>query len=344
MHRQDRQADIANFSDSGSLGSCAEGSLAQGPWHQEDLADTSAVEPLLPMIEECNTQLRPGRYSISASVVSSSETFLYRVKNNLKSLGISVLKPGYFALVVPLRWPGSYTVNGQPATGDAVYTTDGEDCFILRGDPRETMGIITPRSRLLETIGALGGRAPEDALIDNRPLRLPEAQMARLRAGLLSLMHRAGTRARTGLAGDGLESLERRAHFLLADAWVAGQPAALRALPSHRALRIVRRAEEYFLERMETGPVGLADICHATGAGKTTLYNAFQKICGEPPLVIYRRHRLAKARSLLLTAAPERGAVKRAATGAGLTELGRFAIEYRRLFGESPSETLRRSL
>jgi AraC-like DNA-binding protein len=31
------------------------------------------------------------------------------------------------------------------------------------------------------------------------------------------------------------------------------------------------------------------------------------------------------------------------ATGLGFVELGRFSVEYRRMFGESPSETLHRS-
>lgn len=39
-----------------------------------------------------------------------------------------------------------------------------------------------------------------------------------------------------------------------------------------------------------------------------------------------------------------RGAVKRVALGVGLTEFGRFSVEYRQLFGESPTTTLRRKL
>jgi AraC-like DNA-binding protein len=34
--------------------------------------------------------------------------------------------------------------------------------------------------------------------------------------------------------------------------------------------------------------------------------------------------------------------VKRAAYDAGFTEMGRFSVEYRRFFGESPSDTLHR--
>jgi len=46
---------------------------------------------------------------------------------------------------------------------------------------------------------------------------------------------------------------------------------------------------------------------------------------------------------MLLGTVPGRSAIKRAALGAGLTHLGRFAAEYRDLFGESPSATLNQS-
>lgn len=66
-------------------------------------------------------------------------------------------------------------------------------------------------------------------------------------------------------------------------------------------------------------------------------------MCGESPLAYFHKRWLMRARSALLNLAPERGAVKRAALGAGLTELGRFSVEYQRLFGESPSVTLNKS-
>jgi len=56
-----------------------------------------------------------------------------------------------------------------------------------------------------------------------------------------------------------------------------------------------------------------------------------------------RERRLIKAGSILLNSAPERLAVKRAALDVGFTELGRFSMAYRRIFGESPSATLIRS-
>jgi transcriptional regulator GlxA family with amidase domain len=43
-----------------------------------------------------------------------------------------------------------------------------------------------------------------------------------------------------------------------------------------------------------------------------------------------------------LTAADPGDCVTRIATDCGFSQLGRFAVEYRQRFGESPSETLKR--
>jgi AraC-like DNA-binding protein len=79
------------------------------------------------------------------------------------------------------------------------------------------------------------------------------------------------------------------------------------------------------------------------GVSQSSLHLAFYSVCGEPPLAYFHKRRLMRARSALLNSAPERSAVKRAALDVGFTELGRFSVEYRRLFGESPSVTLNRS-
>lgn len=92
----------------------------------------------------------------------------------------------------------------------------------------------------------------------------------------------------------------------------------------------------------EGKPVSLADLCQAAGVSKTSLYNAFHQICGESPLDYFRKRQLMQARSILLNTNPRWGAIKRAALSVGLTEFGRFSVEYRQVFGESPSATLKK--
>jgi transcriptional regulator GlxA family with amidase domain len=59
------------------------------------------------------------------------------------------------------------------------------------------------------------------------------------------------------------------------------------------------------------------------------------------PMQYLRNSRFGKVRAALLRADPEES-VTEIAMNWGFTHMGRFAVEYRQRFGESPSESLRR--
>jgi len=71
-----------------------------------------------------------------------------------------------------------------------------------------------------------------------------------------------------------------------------------------------------------------------------TLEYAFREKMGITPLQFLRGYRMNCARRDSSTAAPGSTTVTTVATGWGFSELGRFAGEYRRMFGELPSQTL----
>jgi AraC family ethanolamine operon transcriptional activator len=75
--------------------------------------------------------------------------------------------------------------------------------------------------------------------------------------------------------------------------------------------------------------------------GARTLNTAFQEVTGESPMQFIKRRRLNAARHALSTGKAE--SVKSTALDHGFWHLGRFAHEYRNLFGEGPSETLLRA-
>lgn len=113
-----------------------------------------------------------------------------------------------------------------------------------------------------------------------------------------------------------------------------------RSTPQTRR-RVVRRVEEYLDAKREDVP-SIAALCALAGVSERTLEYAFREHLGTTPLRFLKLRRLNRVRRELLD--PEPGAsVANAAHGAGVHGLGRFAGEYRSLFGELPSETLRRS-
>jgi AraC-like DNA-binding protein len=75
----------------------------------------------------------------------------------------------------------------------------------------------------------------------------------------------------------------------------------------------------------------------------STLENAFKTVTGVTPHAFFLRRRLNQARSVLLREDPLERRVTDIASELGFSELGRFAVRYREMFGESPSQTLRRN-
>jgi transcriptional regulator GlxA family with amidase domain len=106
-----------------------------------------------------------------------------------------------------------------------------------------------------------------------------------------------------------------------------------------RSRDLVERAERLALD-VETS-CDIAALCRALAVSERTLRKAFHRIHGLPPHRCLRRSRLSWARQELMLARDRSVTVTEIATALGFVELGRFSVEYRRMFGESPSTTLR---
>ena len=104
---------------------------------------------------------------------------------------------------------------------------------------------------------------------------------------------------------------------------------------------IVARLEE-FLEANLDRPLYLAEICTAIGVAERTLRLACEEHLGMGPIRYFSLRRMQTVRCALLRADPSTATVTQIATDHGFWELGRFSVTYRSLFGEPPSETLRR--
>jgi len=112
-------------------------------------------------------------------------------------------------------------------------------------------------------------------------------------------------------------------------------------LGDRRHSAIIARFEE-FLEANLDRAIYLTEICAAIGVAERTLRAACEEHLGMGPIRFLALRRMHLVRRALLHAHPSEATVTRIATDQGFWELGRFSVAYRALFGESPSETLRR--
>ncbi len=84
-------------------------------------------------------------------------------------------------------------------------------------------------------------------------------------------------------------------------------------------------------------------LCEAFTISERTLRKAFHRVYGLPPYRCLKMLRLVQARHALLSRDRGLVTVTQIAMYFGFVELGRFSVEYRRMFGERPSQTLCRS-
>jgi transcriptional regulator GlxA family with amidase domain len=106
--------------------------------------------------------------------------------------------------------------------------------------------------------------------------------------------------------------------------------------------RIVERFEEIARGNLGTS-MRIADLCRAVGVTPRTLERAVRAVHAATPVEFLHALRLTEARQTLLSKCGSARSVTEVATRFGFREFGRFAGEYRERFGESPSETLRRT-
>jgi len=107
--------------------------------------------------------------------------------------------------------------------------------------------------------------------------------------------------------------------------------------------RVAKQARDYIHEHYAS-PIRIEDLCRATGVGVRTLQRCFSDYFDLTIRDYIKTVRLDAARRGLRAARPLETTVAAIATRNGLSHFGRFSIEFRKRFGELPSDVLARSL
>lgn len=100
------------------------------------------------------------------------------------------------------------------------------------------------------------------------------------------------------------------------------------------------RCEDYLQEHADTD-VSISDIAEHLGVSIRSLQRTFQNEHGTTPMRRLKQIRLERVRSRLLNADVNES-ITNLAFASGFTHLGAFAADYKKRFGETPSETRKR--
>jgi AraC family ethanolamine operon transcriptional activator len=287
-------------------------------------------------------QLTCGQFSGSCRELTMRHFQVVRETNNIPVNMYGTLWPESFVLSMPLRMLGNGSING--------LTWGPGSSVILRGD-RGHEAIMPPAdvlhlaldARVLEHYISLVEGVSLAGRLTQGPIVLPEsAAIIGLTAHLLDLLDYSFGCALTTLA----EEVQRD---ILQEVLGRVTPVVLGHLgslgPSKTSVernRIVQRAREFVLDRIGArDPVQIIDVCRALAVSRRTLQYSFEEVLGLNPATYLRVLRLNRARRDLLANDVNALQVKDVASRWGFWHLSRFGAEYRELYGELPSVTLK---
>jgi AraC family ethanolamine operon transcriptional activator len=281
-------------------------------------------------------QLGPGRLRGRYFAVQAAGLRIGAEEWSLGILRVGHAPRGAVTFLVPVGHGGSPRIQRRPvAAGDVVVRFGGEELDYRSAGPARLVTVSVEGTALDAHLRALLGRPLGELRLQGRlnGLRTDDRALLRL---CLELAGRAAVGPQ--VLGDPAFAwkLERRVLGLL----LAGFETACPPSAPRRGRALARRAEAWLRQSLAEPPT-IAALCCALHVSPRTLHEAFREHLGTTPKAYLKVLRLNAARHDLL----EGGANKRVTDAAldwGFLHFGWFARDYRRLFGETPSQTLQR--
>ena len=221
----------------------------------------------------------------------------------------------------------------------ALHNSRSIICYRLSGATR--WGSVSLPLEDWPEIGTVAGRdlTPSADLPTMTPPEPAIARLRRLHAAAIHLGERAPELIASAEVAHGLEQ-----NLIQAVVDCLGPPSAEEGtLAQRRHTTIIRRFRKA-LEETVGKAIYVPEICVAIGVADRTLRQCCQEHFGMGPKRYLLLRRMHLANEVLRKAAPGEISVTDIATKFGFWELGRFAVYYRSVFGESPSATLRQNL
>jgi AraC family ethanolamine operon transcriptional activator len=109
----------------------------------------------------------------------------------------------------------------------------------------------------------------------------------------------------------------------------------------NRSRQLIQKAEELLGSHMDQ-PLRIGQLCREMDVSERTLRHAFDKLTGTSPLAYLKTQRLNRVYRVLRDAEPSEVMIKQVAYANGFYHLGHFCRDYKQMFYESPSDTLKR--
>ncbi len=299
------------------------------------LDDFDALQGLSPLWEEHYSQIGRGRADIRVAMATTEHVQIGYVARSpgLRVRGWST--SGTSALAIPLSTPLMY-FQGSAWTDDRfVYCPRGTEYEAVGALPHRILAAAVDHERLDTEAIARWGR-PMPLVVSGACLRVRSPVLRQNAIRVWTRWIVAGTRHPEMLL-DASQAAQMEDDVLGSFLDAVELDTSVRPVTPRR--QVAFRGDAFIRETLGE-PTTIEDIRCAVGTSARTLHESFRETFGVSPKAYQMALRLDEVRRDLLARQPGT-TISAVATRWGFSQLGIFAAYYRRMFGETPRNTLR---
>lgn len=292
-------------------------------------------------------QISRGRFSgrITELWTDKAQVFLESTNRQLRQTCAAWEHSIWFGIPEPTGAQAAIDCHGIPANGIAVR--QGGVGFELRTpDDFDIYGIVVDREELARYAIEVEQVEPASLIGRADVLLVDLAAKTRLCRRIDALLAAAPLAGHIGAAHDEREqSQATQDHILGAIVSLLmtqdnQDTRAKHAQTRQHRWQCVRQIREYIMEEAPFG-VTIPDLCRRFHMSRRTLQYCFEEVTGLSPTTYLRSLRLNGARRDLRSPQRNERSVAQIAVNWGFNHFGQFSQDYRQLFDELPSQTLR---
>jgi AraC-like DNA-binding protein len=291
-----------------------------------------------------HTQLGPGTLEVSIERLRLDSAALRLASFSTAVRATVEPAPGIVTIGIALAATEPFIVSARRAEVGTLTVFGDEDLAEVRypgGSSSVTLAM--PAACYAEAIGSPARVEMLQARGGNPMVQLDKNALARV-SDIVRAVYRIDDDP-AGPASDG--RWKANAEVALVEVFYSAlaDPLAVTGVPRERlrSMRAVILAAEAVMDEDPISIPSVPRLCRTLGTSRRTLERAFHDMLGQSPAHYLRVRALNASREQLLQSRRVPGMVTRVAIDNGFWHMGRFAVAYRALFGERPTDTLHRS-
>ena len=285
-------------------------------------------------------QMTPGRFVGGLHELCFAGVQLFRETTNQAVHEAGAPRTGWRAIGVPVSMAGASRFRGKPVDADVLLTlgsADELDFYTPRGF--DIVALVVDERALEAHARQVEHRDLAAAFAGNGVLKPGKGRVREFQRLLMSVLQSVEVNPVSLQYREVQRVLEQSMLGALVAA-VTDEAAPKPEDAREGRQRVVDAAKAYMRSRISQ-PITVADLCSELGVSRRTLQYSFREVLGINPVRFLRAMRLNGVRRELRAGARPADSVQDIAARWGFWHLGHFVTDYKQMFGELPSETLR---